>query len=181
MVKKGSGIRVRPFNCEWRDGAPVRAVVRADRQGERPRVRFEGREVAASQVNGAVFDYVSFPPRPRFVAPPSAVAVDRASRTVRWLPSPEKGVVYRVLRNTRSAPGYDVVADRLSARECADAGVDFAAEDYVTYKVVAVAADGVVSAGAFHTCSRATDIEKDRYVLQALQIGGETVRREDLD
>ena len=92
-----------------------------------------------------------------------------------------KGVVYRVLRNTRSAPGYDIVADGLAATECTDAGVDFAAEDYVTYKVVAVATDGAVSAGALHTCSRATDIEKDRYVLQAQNIGGKTVRREDLD
>jgi len=179
-----SGLRARggfTVDCEWRDGAPVRAVVRADRQGERPKVRFGGREVAASQINGTVFSYVSFPPPPRLVAPPSAVAVDRASRTVRWRPSPEKGVVYRVLRNTRSAPGYDVVADGLAATECTDAGVDFAAEDYVTYKVVAVAADGAVSAGALHTCSRATDIEKDRYVLQAQNIGGKTVRREDLD
>ena len=78
-------------------------------------------------------------------------------------------------------PAAERVADGLAATECTDAGVDFAAEDYVTYKVVAVATDGAVSAGALHTCSRATDIEKDRYVLQAQNIGGKTVRREDLD
>jgi hypothetical protein len=179
-----SGLRARggfTVDCEWRDGVPIRATVRADRQGERPKVRFDGREVAFSQVDGAVFTCVAFPPRMRLVAPPSAVKVDRAGRTVRWRASPEKGVVYRVLRNTRSAPGYDVVADGLSATECVDAGIDFASEDYVTYKVVAVAADKTVSAGAFHTCSRATDLEKDRYILQARNIGGETVRREELD
>lgn len=179
-----SGLRARggyTVDCEWRDGAPVRAVVRADRRGETPKVRFGGSEISASQVDGTVFLYASFQPRPRFVAPPSDVTVDRAGRTVRWRSSPEKGVVYRVLRNTRSAPGYDIVADDLSVTECADAGIDFAAEDYVTYKVVAVAADGAVSAGALHTCSRATDLEKDRYILQARNIGGETVRKEELD
>ena len=179
-----SGLRARggfTIDCEWRDGVPIRATVRADRQGERPRVRFDGREIAFSQVDGAVFTCVAFPPRLRLVAPPSDVKVDRAGRTVRWRASPEKGIVYRVLRNTRSAPGYDVVADGLSATECVDADIDFASEDYVTYKVVAVAADKTVSAGAFHTCSRATELEKDRYVVQALNIGGKTVRREDLD
>jgi hypothetical protein len=179
-----SGLRARggyTVDCEWRDGAPVRAVVRADRRGETPKVRYGGREISASQVDGTVFLYASFPSRPRLVAPPSDVTVDRAGRTVRWRSSPEKGVVYRVLRNTRSAPGYDIVADDLSVTECADAGIDFAAEDYVTYKVVAVAADGAVSAGALHTCSRATDLEKDRYILQARNIGSETVRKEELD
>ena len=81
-----------------------------------------------------------------------------------WTASPEPGVRYRVLRNTRSAPDYETVCDGADGLSCVDASVDFSQEDYVTYKVVAVGKDGAESAGALHTCSRATPREKEAYV-----------------
>ncbi len=115
------------------------------------------------------------------VSPPGKIVVDRVVRRIAWQPSSTSGVTYRVLRNRRSEPGYEVVAENVRGLSVTDASVDFVREDYVTYKVVAVSADGTESPGALHTCSRATQIEKDRYVLQSREVGMSVVDPQTLD
>ncbi|MBQ2632413.1 MAG: hypothetical protein IJG13_22265, partial [Kiritimatiellae bacterium] len=93
----------------------------------------------------------------------------------------DAGVTYRVLRNTRSKPTYDVVAENVKGTAVVDSGVDFRAEDYVTYKVVAVLPDGTESLGALHTCSSAREIDKDRYIRQQKTFNGKVIKPEELD
>ena len=86
-----------------------------------------------------------------------------------------------MLRNRRSSPTYEVLAEGVSAPHYTDTSVDFTREDYVTYKIVAVGSAGRESPGVLHTCSRATQLETDRYALQAFQINGQHIDPKDLD
>jgi hypothetical protein len=86
-----------------------------------------------------------------------------------------------VLRNTRSAPGYDVLAKGLKGTSFRDESADFAAEDYVTYKIVAEDEKGNVSEGASHTCSRATAFDKARYIMSVRNLNGIEIDEKDLD
>ena len=179
-----SGLRARggySVDCEWRDGAPVRAVVRKDEDALPPKVRFGGVEVPVSSVESSVFVYTGFPKKIARLAPPSEVKVDRSSRMVSWKASPAEGVSYRVLRNTRSEPGYDVLAKGLIGTSFCDRSVDFAAEDYVTYKIVAEDGAGNESEGALHTCSRATAFDKARYIMSVRNLNGIEIDPKDLD
>jgi len=179
-----AGLRARgayTVDCEWKDGVPVKALVRADRPGKTPIVTFANRTIPAVAVSDGVWSYTAFPAPSARVEPPGKVSVDRSSKRIAWKPSPTKGVTYRVLRNTRSARDYETVADGLAGTSCTDGAVNFADEDYVTYKVVAVSPSGATSPGAFHTCSRATSIEKERYILQSAQINRKQVNLADLD
>ena len=179
-----TGLRARgayTVDCEWTDGVPVKATVRADRPGKVPVVTFANRTVLGTEIADGVWSYTAFPKHLTQVVSPGKVSVDRALRRIEWEPSPTAGVTYRLLRNTRSARDYVTVADGVTGLACDDPSVDFGTEDYVTYKVVAVAADGTESPGALHTCSRATQIEKDRYVLQSLEVGTAMVDPQTLD
>ena len=70
-----------------------------------------------------------------------------------------QGATYSVLRNRRDEPGYETLAENLAACSFTDAEARFPDEDYITYKVVS--ADGAM---AVKTFSRATDLEKQRYL-----------------
>ena len=86
-----------------------------------------------------------------------------------------------MLRNTRSEPGYDVLAKGLIGTSFCDRSVDFAAEDYVTYKIVAEDGAGNESEGALHTCSRATAFDKARYIMSVRNLNGIEIDPKDLD
>jgi hypothetical protein len=179
-----SGLRARGgylVDCEWRDGVPTRAVVRKDKQALSPKVRFGGVEISASSIGVSTFVYADFPKQIANLAPPSEVKVNRSLRMVSWKASPAEGVSYQVLRNTRSAPGYDVLVKDLKDTSFCDRAVDFAAEDYVTYKIVAVDEAGNVSEGALHTCSRATEFDKARYIMSVRNLNGIEIDVKDLD
>ena len=128
-----------------------------------------------------MFVYTGFPKQIVRLSPPSEVKVDRSSRMVSWKASPTEGVSYRVLRNTRSAPGYDVLAKGLKVTSFCDRSVDFAAEDYVTYKIVAEDGDGNESEGVLHTCSCATAFDKARYIMSVRNLNGIEIAEKDLD
>ena len=187
-AKAGSfkGLRARggyTVDCEWTNGAPTRATVRSDAgSGARaPVVRQDGRVVKADSSDRGLFVYTGFLPSHPRPSAPSDVRVDRRRRRVSWKASADAGVSYRVLRNTRSRPTYDVVAEGVADTAVVDGDVDFSAEDYVTYKVVAVSQDGAESVGALHTCSSARKIDKDRYVRQQKAINDRTINPENLD
>ncbi len=185
-AKRGAfrGLRARgcyTVDCTWKDGAPVLAVVYADKGAKAPVVRQAGRVVSPAESAGGQFVYTDFAALRRRPSAPSALRVDRPSRRVCWQASSDAGVTYRVLRNTRSKPTYDVVAENVKGTAVVDSGVDFRAEDYVTYKVVAVFPDGTESLGALHTCSSAREIDKDRYIRQQKTFNGKVIKPEELD
>jgi len=184
--EKGSyvGLRARggyTVDCAWKDGVPTRATVRADRGGKVPDVTFANRHVAGRPFGGGTWVYEEFPKAGPPVLPPGKVVVNRATHQIFWSRSSTAGVTYRVLRNCRSRPTYEVLAEGVSEPHYTDMPVDFSREDYVTYKIVAVDSAGRESPGALHTCSRATQMEKDRYALQAFQVNGQRIDPKDLD
>ena len=89
--------------------------------------------------------------------------------------------MYRVLRNENSAPDYVMVADGVRTTSVVDADLVLPVQDYVTYKVVAIGTDGVESVGTLHTCSRATTLEKARYILNTKNLNGITIDPASLD
>ena len=178
------GLRARggyTVDCSWKDGAPVRATVRADKGAGAPVVRQDGRVVKPDSSSGGLFAYTGFEPFRARPSAPSGIRVDRSLRRIRWQASSDADVTYRVLRNTCSKPTYDVVAENVAGTTVVDPAVDFAAEDYVTYKVVAVSPAGIESAGALHTCSSAREIDKDRYIRQQKTFNGKVIAPEELD
>jgi hypothetical protein len=74
---------------------------------------------------------------------------------------------YKVLRNHRSAPGYEQLAENLTDCTFIDGTAKFPDEDYITYKIVT---DG--GASAYKTFSRATELEKQRYLNMIRPRGG---------
>ena len=168
-------------DCEWRDGVPVRAIVYKKERIAPPKVRFGGVEVSASTVDASKYVYTGFPKSVARPASPTEVKVDRKLRMVSWKASSTDGVSYQVLRNTRSAPGYDVLAKGVKGTSFRDGSVDFAAEDYVTYKIIAEDGAGNVSEGALHTCSRATAFDKARYMMSVRNLNGIEIDAKDLD
>ena len=185
-AEKGSyaGLRARggyTVDCTWEDGVPTKVTVRADHDGPAPAVTFANRPVVGRRADDGTWICEGFPMPHAAVSPPGKIVVDRVARRIAWQPSSTSGVTYRVLRNRRSEPGYEVVAENVRGLSVTDASVDFVREDYVTYKVVAVDGAGHESQGSLHTCSRATRIEKERYALQVLQVNDMRIDPEDLD
>ena len=168
-------------SCEWKNGVPVCARVRKTAFARKnPVVRFCGVEIAPKCL-GETFVYSLFPKNLRRVEPPSAVRVERASRTVSWKASPTQAVTYKILRNRQNAPGYEVLAENLKATSFVDGTTDFGREEYVTYKVIAVM-DGVAeSEGALHTCSRASEFDKARYIMSVRNFNGIDIDPTSLD
>lgn len=164
-------------DCVWSNGVPVRVTVKG---GQARKLMFAGHEISANGVAGDVRVYTEFPKGTKPVAP-GRLKVDRATRRISWTKSSTAGVTYRVLRNRRSDPNYETIADGVVGAETFDREIDFAAEDYVTYKVVAVAPDGWISDGVLHTCSRATAADKARYVLGVGNLNGIHIDPKDLD
>ena len=74
---------------------------------------------------------------------------------------------YRVLRNRRSEPKYETLAENLAECVFADKTAKFPDEDYITYKIVT---DG--GASAYKTFSRATELDKQRYLNMIRARGG---------
>ena len=74
---------------------------------------------------------------------------------------------YRVLRNRRSEPKYETLAENLAECVFVDKTAKFPDEDYITYKIVT---DG--GASAFKTFSRATELDKQRYLNMIRARGG---------
>lgn len=111
-----------------------------------------------------------------------AIRVDAASLTVSWrehntpstvhtkVRSKRNDVKYNVYRNTKSAPGYEKIANKIDGSSFTDTTVVFADEDYITYKVTACQADGSrESDGPTQTICRATQIDNERHLLQKAQ------------
>jgi hypothetical protein len=169
-------------DCEWKNGVPVRVRVRKTAFAEKdPVVRFRGAEMSPDGRTGETLVFSVFPKAIRRADPPSAVRVLRDSRTVSWKASPTPEVAYRVLRNMRNAPGYEVLAENVRGTSFVDRTVDFAREEYVTYKIVAVAAGADESEGALHTCSRASEFDKARYILSVRNLNGIEIDPATLD
>lgn len=106
-------------------------------------------------------------PAVRIVAAPCAIKVDAGSLNISWSGCADEAVKYNVYRNTRSAPGYEKIADRIDGFSFCDRTVDFSAEDYITYKVTACRPDGGgESDGPVKTICHATRIYKERYLMQ---------------
>ena len=166
-------------DCEWADGAPVRVCVRTTAGGV-PKVRYDGREVVLDR-EGDAYVCTAFAKKLPRTAAPGRIRVDRAGRTVSWEPSATDGARYSVYRNIRSRPDYELVASAVTGTSVVDGSVDFAREEYVTYKVVASCAGMEDSEGSLHTCSRATQLEKDRYILQVKNVNGIGLDPEDID
>ena len=185
--RKGSvsGLRARggyEVDVAWADGVPRTVTVRAPSGASAPVVRFDGKRIVADA--GSVRDrfvYTAFPKSLVRPQPASDVAFDRAARRISWKASPTPGVTYRILRNENSAPGYATVAEGICGTAAVDKDVILPVRDYVTYKVVAVGVDGTESAGALHTCSRATELEKARHVLNVMNLNGIAIDPASLD
>ena len=168
-------------DCEWKDGIPVCAKVRVPAGTKTPRVRFRGVEIPVAANDGEHISFAAFPrPKPRTL-PAAELAVERKSRTISWKASPTAGAKYRVLRNRRSSPVYEVLAGDLAATSFVDKTVDFKNEDYVTYKVIAVAPGHDESQGLLHTCSKATAFDKARYILTVRNLNGIEIDPKILD
>ena len=157
-ARKGSfrGLRARggyEVSCRWEDGKVV---------------SWEARDVVRkgpSAPGGAEHPKIVMPPAKPSAQPPSALRLDRGTMTLSWRPSPTPGAKYSVLRNRRSEPGYEVLAEDLEQCSFVDSGASFAQDDYLTYKVVCG------GAAAVKTFSRATQLEKQRY-LNAINARG---------
>ena len=125
------------MDCEWEDGKVVNFAVRGG--SSTPKVAKPGPR----------------PPSPG----PSNLRLDRSTMTLSWTPSAMARQSYTVLRNRRSSPDYETLASGLAGCEFRDASASFRDDDYITYKVVSE--DG---ASALKTFSRATELEKQRYL-----------------
>ena len=148
-AKRGSfrGLRARgghTVDCEWEDGKVVRYEVRG----------------------GSGSPKVIMPPTVAKGKAPECIKLDRATMTLTWK-GDGAGETYSVLRNRRSEPGYETVATGLKKCSFTDSDVRFPAEDYVTYKIVSSG-----GASAHKTFSRATQLEKQRYLNMIRARGG---------
>jgi alpha-L-fucosidase 2 len=135
------------------------------------RIAFESRG-GASYVCDAI-------PAVGIVVPPESIKVEAESLTVSWNGRVDDAVRYNVYRNTKSAPVYEKIADRIEGCSFNDKTIAFAAEDYITYKVTACRADGSgESGGPTRTICHATRIYKERYLRQ-IRAASQVVRTSD--
>ena len=131
-------------DCEWEDGRVVRHEVRGG-------------------VGGPV---VTLPPPAAADPSPADLRLDRETMTLTWKGVGE-GASYSVLRNRRSEPGYETLAEGLAVCSFVDRTARLPDEDYVTYKVVASG-----GGSAYKTFSRATELDKQRYINMIRTRGG---------
>ena len=148
-AKRGSfkGLRARggyTVDCEWRDGKVVRHEIKG----------------------GSSKPVVTMPPVAPVGGAPADIKLDRKTMTLTWKGTDPKAR-YRVLRNRRSEPKYETLAENLAECVFADKTAKFPDEDYITYKIVT---DG--GASAFKTFSRATELDKQRYLNMIRARGG---------
>ena len=170
----------------WRDGHAERITVHANVGGRlvlrypqlaRASVRDGGGvpvafavlapdRVAVETVPGGEYVISAIPQETR-VAPPGRLTVDPATLTLRWPAAADPAACYLVYRNTRSAPTYERIAGPLAGTSFTDGAADFAAEDYITYKVTACRADGSgESDGPVRTICHATRLYRERHLLR---------------
>ena len=141
------GLRARggyTVDCTWRDGKVVSHDVRG----------------------GASRATVTMPPAAAGGPAPSDIRLDRATMTLTWK-GIGGGARYAVLRNRRSEPGYETLAEELSDCAFSDGTARFPDEDYITYKVVATG-----GGSDYKTFSRATELDKQRYLNMIRARGG---------
>ncbi|OGV81516.1 MAG: hypothetical protein A3K19_17235 [Lentisphaerae bacterium RIFOXYB12_FULL_65_16] len=176
------------LSVAWQDGVAQRIEVRA-KKGGRLRLAYPGlgvavvTDAAGSRVafdreasDRIAFDtgvgghYVITGMRPeKTVAAPRDLEVSLPEIRLTWTGEP--GVVYNVYRALDGAPGYEKVAERLTAPAYLDAQVDFAAHEIVSYKVTACRGDGSgESAGPVRTINHATPLDLARYRHRVRQL-----------
>jgi len=148
-AKKGSfrGLRARgghTVDCEWADGKVVKYDVRG----------------------GAAKPKVAMPPARSSEPPPSGLKLDRRTMTLVWRTS-KPGVACTVLRNRRSAPTYETLAEGVTTCSFVDTTARFPDEDYITYKIVTA-----TGASCYRTFSCSTELEKQRYINTIRARGG---------
>ena len=148
-ARRGSfrGLRARGgyvVDCEWKDGKVVSYDIRG----------------------GSASPAATMPPEAPAGPAPADLKLDRATMTLAWK-SAGTGVTYSVLRNRRSEPRYETLATGIAGCSYVDGEVRFPDEDYVTYKVVAQG-----GGSAYKTFSRATELEKQRYLNSIRARGG---------
>lgn len=148
-AKRGSfkGLRARggyTVDCEWRDGKVVRHEIKG----------------------GSSKPVVTMPPVAPVGGAPADIKLDRKTMTLTWKGTDPKAR-YRVLRNRRSEPKYETLAENLAECVFVDKTAKFPDEDYITYKIVT---EG--GASAYKTFSRATELDKQRYLNMIRARGG---------
>ncbi len=173
-------------DAAWADGHATEITVTANRGGRicihYPRLadgvveeadgdaieveRLSEDRVAFDTTAGKTYRFRDIPAAVR-VAAPVGLDIGPGSLTLRWQGSAESDVCYNVYRNTRSRPDYEAIAQQLTQLSFADRTIDFAAEDYITYKVTACRRNGSgESDGPTRTICHATRIYKERYLRQ---------------
>lgn len=129
-------------------------------------VRISDDRIAFETEAGMTYRFREIPVVTR-VAPPVSLRVDAKTLALTWVGSDEGPARYNVYRNTRSRPDYEKIAEGLSQCSFTDDTIDFAGEDYITYKVTACCADGSgESDGPTRTICHASRVYKERYLHQ---------------
>ncbi len=176
------------LSVEWKDGVAQRIEI-VSKRGGRIRLAYDGVSSASitdgenrrivferetsdriafdTQVDGHYI--ISDIRHDKSVAAPRNLRVSLPDIRLTW--EGEDGVVYNVYRAVDGAPGYEQVAERLTACAYQDARIDFSAHEIVTYKVTACRVDGSrESAGPVHTIHHATQLDVERYHFRVRQL-----------
>ncbi len=168
----------------WQDGRATEITVTANRGGtlclHYPQVangtivdtagnavafkRLSDDRIAFETETGATYRFTGIP-CVTLAPAPTELCVDASTLTLQWVA--DESLRYNVYRNTGSRPDYDQVATGLETPSFTDGTIDFADEDYITYKVTACRADGSgESDGPTRTICHATRLYQERYLHQ---------------
>jgi hypothetical protein len=186
LVARGNFV----VDAEWNEGLLTTATIRAN-VGGRLCLRYpnvaqaeitdeagnalafellENDRIAFETSAGACYCLTAIPHNER-LSPPLSLSVNSAELMLSWDAPADAEARYNVYRNTRSAPDYERIASGISATSFKDEAVDFAAEDYITYKVTAVRANGSgESDGPTRTICHARQIDRERHVIMVKAI-----------
>jgi hypothetical protein len=187
-------------DAEWQDGLLRTATIRAN-AGGRLCVRYPNlarasvsdeagnpvdfepladNRIAFETAVGAVYRFTAVP-RDERAAAPASLAVDAAALAMRWEGAGGGETRYNVYRNTRSAPGYEKIAACIDGNAFTDETVDFAAEDYITYKVTACRPDGTgESDGPTRTICHATPLDRERHLIRVKAVNKIELPQEEI-